>query len=164
MTRPRRRGHPAHRFRLSRSRQWMVYGVGGSLWASGALWLVAHFFWRAEGEMGMIVHPAEPWSLRVHGAAVLLMALAVGVLWPVHIQPAWRSRVNRGSGLVMGLSLLFLTVTGYLLYYGSGDALREWVVLWHWVVGLAVPVLVGLHVVLGRRTRVVPPMAASDKP
>lgn len=101
--------------------------------------------------MGAIVHPIEPWSLKVHGAAILAFAVLAGSLWPVHIRPAWRAHQNRRSGVSMVVMLMLLTVTGYLLYYGSGDTLRDWVGLIHWAFGLGVPALVLLHVWFGRR-------------
>ena len=43
-----------------------------------------------------------------------------------------------------------LTLTGYLLYYVGAEATRELMSIAHWAVGLAVPLLTGLHVWRGR--------------
>ncbi len=141
------------RFEMVGRQRWAVYGASLALWLSGAVWVMAHFFWHSEGAFGPMVHPAEPWSMKVHGAALLVLALVLGALWPVHIKPAWRSGHNRRSGLGLGLGVGFLTLTGYLLYYGPGDAPREWIALTHWAFGLGAPLLLWLHIWLGRRSR-----------
>ena len=46
-----------------------------------------------------------------------------------------------------------LIATAFLLYYSGSDTLRPWISNGHLVVGLALPVLLLLHVVVGRRGR-----------
>ncbi len=45
-----------------------------------------------------------------------------------------------------------LTVTGYGLYYAGGESLRAWTSWIHLAVGLALPLLLILHIWLGKRT------------
>ena len=46
-----------------------------------------------------------------------------------------------------------LTITGYGLYYAGGERLRAWTSWIHLAVGLALPILLLIHIFLGRRTR-----------
>ena len=46
-----------------------------------------------------------------------------------------------------------LTITGYGLYYAGGERLRAWTSWIHLAVGLALPLLLILHIWLGKRTR-----------
>ncbi len=140
-------GHewPRHSPRwFSRRREWLVYGVFGVLWISGATWLVLHYFLQRAGDFGPLPHPLEPWMLKLHGAFAFAALWIGGVLWAVHIVPAWRRGHRRGSGIATLVLFAILAVSGYLLYYGSGDTLRATVALAHWLIGLAVlgPLLV----------------------
>src|SRR6516165_12761889 len=46
-----------------------------------------------------------------------------------------------------------LSVTGYGLYYAGGESLRAWTSWIHLAVGLALPLLLILHIWLGKRKR-----------
>jgi hypothetical protein len=46
-----------------------------------------------------------------------------------------------------------LTITGYGLYYAGGERLRAWTSWIDLAVGLALPILLLIHIFLGRRTR-----------
>jgi hypothetical protein len=51
------------------------------------------------------------------------------------------------------LALRYSDVTGYGLYYAGGESLRAWTSWIHLAVGLALPLLLILHIWLGKRTR-----------
>jgi hypothetical protein len=53
-----------------------------------------------------------------------------------------------------------LTITGYGLYYAGGESLRAWTSWIHLAVGLGMPLLLILHIWLGKRTR---PAAEAQK-
>ena len=65
----------------------------------------------------------------------------------------WRSRRNRGNGLVFLSAFAVLTVTGYGLYYAGGESLHAWTSWIHLAMGLALPLLLILHVWFGKKTR-----------
>ena len=121
---------------LGARRRWAVYITAAGLWASGALWLVAHYFLIRQGEYGPETSPAEPWSLDVHGGFAMASLWIAGLLWGVHVLRGWRSRRRRWSGGLLLCILLVLAVTGYLLYYLGDEGLRAIASLVHWVVGL----------------------------
>ena len=91
------------------------------------------------------------------GLLVLLGVLAFaalwlfGLLWGVHIVPGWsRGRLRKSGGWMVG-SLIFLTASGYLLYYLTDDQSRSVASLLHWSAGLALPALFAVHRVARRR-------------
>ena len=128
-----------------------LYAVSMGLWLSGALWLVYHYGLHQPGEFGLGTHPMEPWWLRLHGACAFAALWLFGFLWGVHIAPGWsRGRLRKSGGWMVG-SLIFLTASGYLLYYLTDDQSRAVVSLLHWSAGLALPALFAVHRVAPRR-------------
>ena len=128
-----------------------LYAGFALLWLSGALWLTFHYFLRVEGEFGPEAHPLEAWWLRLHGLMAMLALALAGSLAPNHIRLAWNRRRNHRSGLPMLALTVWLAATGYALYYFSSDDNAAWLPPLHWIAGLALPLLLGLHIRLGRR-------------
>ena len=135
--------------RLPRWQETLLLAVMAGLVASGAVWLVFHHLLPVRDDMG--THPAEAWSLRLHGGLAMAVLVLVGMLLASHVLPAWRRGLNRGSGGLMLGTMALLTLTGYLLYYLGTPSLRDAVSWLHWGVGLAVPALLVLHMVRGGR-------------
>ena len=142
---------PAARGRLSRRREAFVHGVLALVWLSGAAWLVVRYGLRASSEFGELPHPLEPWWMRLHGAAAMAALWLGGLLWAVHVLPAWRAN-RRISGIVLGVALLVLAASGYLLYYVGDEAARHAIAIAHWVLGLVLPLPLLVHA-LRRRSR-----------
>jgi hypothetical protein len=46
-----------------------------------------------------------------------------------------------------------LTITGYGLYYAGGEGLRAWTSWIHLAIGMVLPILLLIHILLGKRTR-----------
>jgi hypothetical protein len=138
--------------RLSRRHRRLLYGIGGVLWASGALWLLFHYVLQTPGEFGDTPHPLEPWSLRVHGLAAMLALLVLGSLVRGHIRMGWNVRRNRLSGAILVGANCVLIATGWGLYYVSSEIARPWISLVHWTLGLALAVAVAAHVFLAARS------------
>ncbi|WP_244545115.1 DUF4405 domain-containing protein [Collimonas sp. OK607] len=115
------------------------------------MWLIVHFFLRVAGQFGETVNPIEPWSMKLHGAAAMVMLFFVGSLLINHIRRAHHAHRNRYSGWSMAALLALLTASGYALYYIASESSRP---LWsagHWILGLLFPLLLVLHIFLGRR-------------
>jgi cation transport ATPase len=121
------------------------------LWASGALWLVFHYFFQVEGDFGPQPHQLENWWLRLHGLAAMLAFMLLGSLLPNHVKLAWTRRRNHRTGLSMLAVWAWLAATGYTLYYFSSDANAAWLPLLHWGVGLTLPALLVVHLKQARR-------------
>lgn len=151
LSQPAAAGHHI-RFRLERWHRRCVYAAGAALLASGAAWLVARYFLRPVSQFGESIHPLEPWAMKVHGAAAMIVLFFVGSLLNLHIRRALKAGRNLVTGWAMIGTLLFLTVTGYGLYYLAGETDRPVWSLLHWAVGLGVALLFVLHVVVGRKS------------
>jgi hypothetical protein len=136
--------------RLGPWHEWAVYLATGALVVSGIVWLLLHYFFMGKGEFGPTIHPLENWMLRAHGAAAMAGLIVYGSLLPVHIRRAWALRRNIVLGIGLVSLMLLLTVSGYLLYYAGGEETRPVISLVHWVIGLAVPVLLVWHIVSGK--------------
>lgn len=131
---------------FSRRREMLVYGVLGGLWLSGAAWLVLHYFLQRSGEFGPQPNPLEPWALKLHGAFAFGALWIGGLLWAVHVVPAWQRGHRWASGIATVALFVILAVSGYLLYYASAESLRAGVTLLHWLLGLAAIVPLLIHV------------------
>jgi glucose uptake protein GlcU len=91
--------------------------------------------------------------MKIHGAAAMAVLVLIGMLLSGHVRFAWRARRNRANGSVFLSAFAVLTITGYGLYYAGGEMLREWTSWIHLALGLALPILLLIHIFLGRRTR-----------
>lgn len=129
-----------------RSAQFLfVYVAGLGIWCSGVAWLYVHYFLQQQSAFGLSANPAEHWWLAIHGAFAFASLMAVGMMWPTHIVPHWRTGRRRVSGPLMLGTLFVLIVTGYLLYYAASDDLRNIVSKAHWIIGLTVLVTFTVH-------------------
>ncbi len=128
-----------------------LYAIVLALWASGALWLLFHYFLRVPGDFGDAAHPLESWWLRLHGLMAFASLVAIGSVLPIHARRAWQLNKNRRSGLSMKIYLLWLALTGYALYYFLSESNEAWLPLAHWIAGLALPLGGLMHIRLGRR-------------
>lgn len=144
------RHHPQP-IRLGNRHKRTLYGVILTLWASGALWLLFHYFLRVSGDFGDAAHPLESWWLRLHGLMAFASLVAIGSVLPIHARRAWQLNKNRRSGLAMKAYLLWLALTGYALYYFLSESNEAWLPLAHWIAGLALPLGGLMHIRLGRR-------------
>jgi hypothetical protein len=144
-------GHHRTPLRLSRRRRHLIYAIGGTLWLSGALWLICHYFLMTKGPFGDTPSPLEPWWMRLHGAMAFGALWLFGLTWGVHIVAGWKTGRQRITGSIAAGVLAWLVISGYLLYYLTDDTWRNVSVLAHWTVGLALPVLLALHIVMGRK-------------
>ncbi len=143
--------HPVSgRARLSQRREALVYIVLGVLWASGIGWLAFHYLLLQTTEFGLLPHPLEAWWLRLHGAAAFATLWLIGLLWAIHLVPAWKMR-RRISGIALAVLLAVLVLSGYLLYYAGGDDARAVIALLHWIIGAALPLALLPHVLRRRR-------------
>lgn len=131
------------------SQRWAFFAALAGLWLSGALWL---WLQRLDGA-GAIPESLRTWKTRAlsfHGLLGALFLVLLGTFVPGHVNRAWRFRRNRvNGGLFLGI-LGVCSASGFGLYYLSGESVRvatSWI---HIGVGLALPVLVVLHIRAGR--------------
>lgn len=133
--------------------RWGIYVLAIILTLSGTLWLYFEHFIRVESEFGAEHHPLQHLWLVVHGSSAMPMLWLTGVIWTAHIKRGWRQKNNRKSGLVLAIALIALTVSAAALYYLADEQLRSSTSTLHWLLGLALPVLLIIHIVIGRRAK-----------
>jgi hypothetical protein len=151
-------GHDGSRYDLPRPlpirmgsrHRWWIYAVFTALWVSGLLWLLFHYFVQVQGNFGPRPHPLEHWWLRLHGLAAMLTLIALGSVLPQHMRGAWEMARNRMRGTCLIIVMVWLTLTGYALYYFTTADNQAWLSLLHWLPGLAVPLLLWEHIRRGR--------------
>ncbi|MGZ3652406.1 MAG: hypothetical protein ACXVB9_00135 [Bdellovibrionota bacterium] len=117
----------------------LLYSVSLALLATGVIWELLDRFVTVSTAIGEMKHPAQPWVLRLHGAAALISVFVFGQLYSSHIRPSWRSRRKRWTGSILVGVITVLILSGYLLYYSSGDEFRSLVSFSHLWLGIAAP-------------------------
>jgi len=139
--------------RLGNIQRVYLYIVGGVFTLSGIIWVYLHHFVRVEGEFGLLHHPVEPLLLKVHGISAALMLIGFGSVLPGHIPRAWALNRNIATGIIFFTVMTVLSLSGYFLYYLSDESIRDFTSILHWVLGLAFPVLAGIHIWRGYVSR-----------
>ena len=101
------------------------------------------------------------WLLRVHGALAWCVTLVGGVVWQVHVRPAWRAvrrrrrrahrahplrhgRARTASGVLMVGALAVLLASAIGLQYAPEEA-HAWLSVTHWALGIALAVALLWH-------------------
>ena len=142
--------------KLSYRHKVWLFAITILIYGSGVVWAYLHHFARRMREFGEQPHPAEAWSLKLHGAATMAILVILGTLLPTHVRFAWHARRNRPNGIMLISVFAFLILTGYGLYYFGDERLRSWTSWLHLVVGLALPLALVLHIRRGRRSGLTP--------
>ena len=127
-----------------RLRQMLYLALAATL-LTGAGWLLAHYFLPLPEEAAR--HPLETWSIRSHGLAAMLALAVHGAYWQQHIARASQQRRHFFSGMALLAGWLLLIMSGYGLYYFTDEALRANTSLAHWLTGLALPLLLVIHII-----------------
>jgi len=144
------RPHRPDRIRLRHLQRYFLYAVLALIFLSGAAWAYWNYLAATPGDFET---SAKAWAMKIHGAAAMAILVSVGMLLNEHVRLAWRARRNRANGSVFLSAFAVLTITGYVLYYSGGEKLRAWTSWIHLAVGLVLPILLLIHIFLGKRTR-----------
>lgn len=135
--------------RLSFRFRWALYAVFAALFVTGTVWLAADA-WKDQPD-GELWQSIAANLLMVHGGAAMVVLLMLGALAPLHVQRSWRAGKNRVMGGVMVTCTAVLIVTAFGLYYAGSDLVRPWMSRVHYGLGLALPILLTIHIWWGRR-------------
>ena len=138
-------------WRLDPPFRFAVYAAFGVLFMSGAAWFVADRM--KESSENEIWQESAATLLMIHGGTAMVTLMLLGALVPVHVGRAWRARKNRATGMIMAVCNAVLIVTAFGLYYLASEALRPWASDIHLAFGLALPVMMLVHVQVGRKQR-----------
>ena len=124
----------------------LLYSTVVVLLASGVCWALIHF-------AGVRPYLSEPLLMKIHGAAAMAALVLIGGLLAFHVPGGWAERRSRPSGSAMLVICALLTLTGYLLYYAGNETLRDASSYVHLALGLALPLVLGVHLVKPKGAR-----------
>lgn len=136
--------------RLKRLQRYFLYAVLALVFLSGVAWAYWNYLVASPDDFEM---SAKTWAMKVHGGAAMTVLVLIGMLLNAHVRFAWRAHRNRANGSVFLSAFAVLTITGYGLYYAGGEGLRALTSWIHLAIGMALPILLLVHILLGRRTR-----------
>jgi hypothetical protein len=136
--------------RLKSAHRYFLYAVLGLLFLSGVVWACFNYLAISPNELGST---SKSFAIRIHGAAAMAILVLIGTLLNAHVKFAWRAGRNRINGALFLGALGILTLTGYGLYYAGSETLRRWTSWIHLAVGLILPVLLIVHIFVGKGTR-----------
>ena len=129
---------------------WLLLAALAAICVSGfGLWYCMEF------------HPADQldaslWELRwrqIHGWSVPAMLIAFGMILRSHVFKGFRLGYNRLSGSFLLLTIFWLTVSGWGLYYSAADLWRSFYHQTHVWFGFGLVGLFAAHWILGYRSR-----------
>ncbi len=138
--------------RLRSWHRWLTYLSTGLLIVTGLAWLALDALARARTDI-VGPHPLAHPLLAAHGAVAMVGSIAYGGIVAAHVPRAWAVKRNRWTGCLVASVVAISMVTAWLLYYASSEDVHAIASLYHWIVGIAVALVLPLHVVMGRRAR-----------
>jgi uncharacterized membrane protein len=130
--------------------RYFLYGVLALLFLSGVTWAYCNYLVASSGD---IETNSKAWAMKIHGAAAMAALVLLGMILSTHVRFAWRAHRDRANGSIFLSAFVVLAITGYGLYYAGGEQLRACTSWIHLAVGLVLPLLLILHVWLGKKTR-----------
>lgn len=99
-----------------------------------------------DGTDGSGPFPTGGW-VRFHGALNPFLCGFLGYLTAQHIRIGWRTRANVPSGAALLWVFAGLAASGTFLVYGGSEATRDYVMWFHRIAGLLLPVTLACHLV-----------------
>jgi hypothetical protein len=130
-----------------------LYVVATGLWLSGCSWLVLHLYFQTPTQFGAQPHAWEPPLLLVHGLLAAPALYLFGWISARHAVDGWRMARRRASGGVLFVALAVLALSGFGLYYATGDLTRATIAFVHELLGVACLVPALLHWPAPSKTR-----------
>jgi hypothetical protein len=137
--------------RMPRRARLAVYGMFGTLWLSGCVWLVLNQYFESRGPFGRTPHPWEPAILLVHGVAAILSMYVFGWISARHVRRWWAARMRRVSGGILAAGFALLVLSGFALFFVSDDEWQHVAAAAHDVAGLAITGFAIQHWFFSRR-------------
>jgi len=148
-------GMRRRRWRVRTFERWSLH-LGALLTGLSGLgygWL--RYFGRVQGEFGIEPHPLQALVQHLHVLAAPLLLFALGMAVRGHFATKLKigTREGRNSGLGLGVLILPMVVTGYLVQVATASA---WRLVFAWVHGLASLLFLGVYLVHGLRGWLMP--------
>jgi hypothetical protein len=100
--------------------------------STGLVYVWMLYFVQPEDPYAVVNHPWQPHTQHLHVLVAPLLVFGAGVIWRRHVWAQWQQRVRQGlaSGVALGLTLIPMIISGYLIQTAMDDAWRKiWVVV-----------------------------------
>ena len=112
---------------------------------TGLTWLFFENFIEIENEFGVSHHPAQKWFLTVHGLVAAVFVFIFGMVYVLHVQKTLKDPDRRVSGWMNLIFWSLMIISGYSLLYLANDFVREYLSIFHWVLGCSSVIVLGIH-------------------
>lgn len=115
---------------MSRFERWLLHLSNLLVGGTGLIYAWMLYFLRPEDPYAVVNHAWQPQTQHLHVLVAPLLVFGVGVIWRSHVWAHWKLRVRRGfaSGVTLGLTLLPMVASGYLIQTAVDDTWRKiWV-------------------------------------
>ena len=131
--------------RLPAVQRRLLFLALGGVALSGLAWSCLDLLYGVGPMDAPALQLAKTWLARVHGGFAMAALAAIGSLLASHLPAGWRAREHLASGLSLLASAALLIVTGYLLYYASGEVFRSTNAYAHIAIGVIVCGVFAVH-------------------
>lgn len=132
----------------------ILHTVLSALFLSGLLLMPGALEMRMEWDVPWSLdRGSRVWTAAGHAASYFATLLLLGALWTIHMRTGWRRAENTLSGNLMLASFGLLVLSGLGLYYAGDEAFGRIALYGHLLAGLALPLLLGAHIIGAMRAR-----------
>ncbi|MEO1856259.1 MAG: hypothetical protein ABGY95_02685 [Rubritalea sp.] len=143
-------------FRVHTKMSWGFKAILGTAiltsWTTGLGFYILNNYMEVEGDFGPEKHPFQFSFLKVHGASAFVMLVIYGYLLASHVPIGLKAKRERMLGLLLTFTQALLIFTAYYLYYGKDEDRRELMAWTHFSIGFFYPMIIVLHIFVGRRS------------
>jgi hypothetical protein len=132
---------------VSRFERWAVWTTSAATLITGLLYLWMKYFLVSDDPFAVGNHPWQPTILKLHILAAPLLTFSVGLVALRHVWRHLRDRVREGrrSGLLAGVVLGPMILTGYLIQAITHESWLEAMAYSHIALGLAFGIALVAH-------------------
>lgn len=123
-------------FRAIKDLKKPLYVITLVMMLSGLIWLYFDYFVEIETEFGASHHPLQKWFLKIHGIGSAVFIFIFGMTYVLHIQKTLKDPERRISGWLNLIFWTLMIVSGYSLLYIAGESVRDYMALFHWILGI----------------------------
>lgn len=132
-------------FRAIKDLKKPLYIITLVMMISGLVWLYFDYFVEIETEFGLSHHPSQKWFLKIHGIGSAVFLFIFGMTYVIHIQKTLKNPERRKTGWMNLIFWTLMIMSGYSLLYLASDDVREYMSLFHWILGILSVVVLFMH-------------------
>lgn len=117
---------------MSAFERWLLHLGTLLVGGTGLVYVWMLYFVRPEDPYAVVNHPWQPQTQHLHVLLAPLLVFGAGLIWRRHVWAHWKAKVRKGlaSGVTLGLTLVPMVTSGYLIQTATDDTWRK---VWVWV-------------------------------